>query len=351
MSNPSGNECDAFPSKREVPFSFGAVVVTYFPTDEQVANLHVLAGSCPHLCVVDNTPQAGDWYRALVDAGIHVRHNGNRGGIAGAFNCGIAELEAQGAELFFLLDQDSKLPPGYFDAMREAAMAARRRGGEGSGEEEAAFLIGPLVHDTNLDALIPQFGLQGKRVYQFDLQQPFTESLVRCAFLISSGSLISRAAWAKVGRFDERYVIDHVDTDYCMRALRRDVPLYLNPHVVLRHQIGQIEARSLFGWKIHFINYPASRRYYIARNALDLSRAHVRAFPAILFINVYTFKQILPMLMFERDRLRKSVALMVGFFDGLFGRLGGLGEAHPRVGKYLSGSDRATGRGATSANS
>jgi rhamnosyltransferase len=316
-------------------FSFGTVVVTYFPTDGQVANLHSLAGSCMHLCVVDNTPQAGDWHRALVDAGISVLHNGNRGGIAGAFNCGIAELEARGAELFFLLDQDSKLPPGYFDAMCQAAVAARG----GAREEDAAFLIGPLIHDTNLDALIPQFGLEGKRVYQFDLRQPFTEPLVRCAFMISSGSLISRAAWAKVGRFDERYVIDHVDTDYCMRALRREVPLYLNPHVVLRHQIGEIEARSLFGWKIYFINYPASRRYYIARNALDLSRAHVRAFPAILFINVYTLKQILPMLMFERDRLKKSIALMLGFFDGLFGRLGGLCDAHPRMGRYLSRGD------------
>jgi rhamnosyltransferase len=313
-------------------FSFGTVVVTYFPTDGQVANLHSLAGSCPRLCVVDNTPDVGDWHRALVDAGIPVLHNGNRGGIAGAFNCGIVELEARGAELFFLLDQDSKLPPGYFEAMCQAAEAAR--GGESG--EDAAFLIGPLVHDTNLDALIPQFGLEGKRVYQFDLRQPFTEPLVRCAFMISSGSLISRGAWARIGRFDERYVIDHVDTDYCMRALRSDVPLYLNPHVVLRHQIGDIQTRSLFGWKIYFINYSASRRYYIARNAMDLSRAHVRAFPAILFINVYTLKQILPMLMFERDRLRKSIALVVGFFDGLFGRLGGLREAHPRVGKYLS---------------
>ncbi|MET3496382.1 glycosyltransferase family 2 protein [Variovorax boronicumulans] len=314
-------------------FPFGAVVVTYFPTDEQVANLHSLAASCPHLCVVDNTPQVEGWHPALVDAGVSVLHNGNRGGIAGAFNCGIAELEARGAELFFLLDQDSKLPPGYFEAMCEAAMVARGR--ESESEEDAAFLVGPLVHDTNLDALIPQFGLQGKRVYQLDLRRPFTEPLVRCAFMISSGSLISRGAWAKVGRFDERYVIDHVDTDYCMRALSRDVPLYLNPHVVLRHQIGDIQARSLFGWKIHFINYPAARRYYIARNALDLSRAHVRAFPAILFINVYTIKQILPMLMFERDRLKKTVALVLGCFDGLFGRLGGLGEAHPRVGKYL----------------
>jgi rhamnosyltransferase len=321
----------------DLSFPFGAVVVTYFPTGEQVANLHALAASCARLCVVDNTPEAGDWHRALVDAGIPVLHNGNRGGIAGAFNRGIADLQARGAELFFLLDQDSKLPPGYFDAMCQAAMVARERKGES--EEDAAFLIGPLVHDTNLDALIPQFGLEGKRVYQFDLRQPFTEPLVRCAFMISSGSLVSRGAWAKVGRFDERYVIDHVDTDYCMRALRRDVPLYLNPHAVLRHQIGDIQARSLFGWKIHFINYPASRRYYIARNALDLSRAHVRAFPAILFINVYTLKQILPMLMFERDRLKKTVALVLGCFDGLFGRLGGLCEAHPRVGKYLSRSD------------
>lgn len=310
--------------------SFGAVVVTYFPTDGQLANLRLLAQSCPRLCVVDNTPEIGDWHRAVGDTGITVLHNGNRGGIAGAFNCGITELEAQGAGLFFLLDQDSVLPPGYFDDMCKAAALADER------EEGAAFLIGPLVHDTNLDALIPQFGLEGKRVYQFDLSKPFTEPLVRCAFMISSGSLISRGAWARIGRFDERYVIDHVDTDYCMRALRSEVPLYLNQAVVLRHQIGDLQAKSLFGWKIYVINYPAARRYYLTRNALDLSLAHVRAFPAILFINVYTLKQILPMLIFERDRLRKSLALMFGVFDGLRGRLGGIREARPRVGEYLS---------------
>ncbi|MET3179064.1 UNVERIFIED_ORG: rhamnosyltransferase [Variovorax guangxiensis] len=310
--------------------SFGAVVVTYFPTDGQLANLRTLAQSCPRLCVVDNTPEAGNWHGALAGPGITVLHNGNRGGIAGAFNCGIAELEAQGAELFFLLDQDSVLPPSYFDDMCKAAAVASER------EEGAAFLIGPLVYDTNLDALIPQFGLEGKRVYQFDLRKPFTEPLVRCAFMISSGSLISRAAWTQIGRFDERYVIDHVDTDYCMRALRSEVPLYLNPAVVLRHQIGDLQARSLFGWKIYVINYPAARRYYLTRNALDLSLAHVRAFPAILFINVYTLKQILPMLIFERDRLRKSLALMFGVLDGLLGRLGGIREARPRVGEYLS---------------
>ncbi|HEX7866297.1 MAG TPA: glycosyltransferase family 2 protein [Variovorax sp.] len=325
-------------------FSFGAVVVTYFPTDGQLTNLHSLAQSCPQLCVVDNTPETSDWHHSLIDAGISVLHNGNRGGIAGAFNCGIAELEARGTELFFLLDQDSVLPPGYFDAMCQAAVAARAAkhdrgtGDAGESEEDAAFLIGPLVYDTNLDALIPQFGIEGKRVYQFDLRKPLAEPLARCAFMISSGSLISRAAWTKLGRFDERYVIDHVDTDYCMRALRSDVPLYLNPRVVLRHQIGDLQAKSLFGWKIYVINYSAVRRYYLTRNALDLSLAHVRAFPAILFINVYTIKQILPMLIFERDRLRKSVALMLGFFDGLLGRLGGIREAHPRVSKYLSRS-------------
>ena len=318
-------------------FSFGAVVVTYFPTDGQLANLHALSRMCPRLCVVDNTPQPGDWHGKVAEEGVTVLHNGNRGGIAGAFNCGIAALEAQGAELFFLLDQDSVLPPGYFEAMCEAAEKAQGMA-EGEGKDDAAFLIGPLVHDTNLDALIPQFGLQGKRVYQFDLRKPSTEPLARCAFMISSGSLISRGAWARLGRFDERYVIDHVDTDYCMRALRSEVPLYLNTQVVLHHRIGELEAKSLFGWKIYVINYPAVRRYYITRNALDLSLAHMRAFPAILFINVYTLKQILPMLIFERDRLRKSVALLVGCFDGLFGRLGGIREARPRVGRYLSRS-------------
>jgi len=63
-----------------------------------------------------------------------------------------------------------------------------------------------------------------------------------------SRSTFSRGAWAKVGRFDERYVIDHVDTDYCMRALGRaklreviEDPTKANPDTVMppygRHRI------------------------------------------------------------------------------------------------------------------
>ncbi|MET5116689.1 glycosyltransferase family 2 protein, partial [Burkholderia pseudomallei] len=58
----------------------------------------------------------------------------------------------------------------------------------------------------------------------------------RCAFLISSGSVISRGANARLGRFDEALFIDHVDTEYCLRAQAHNVPLYVEPSLVLNHR-------------------------------------------------------------------------------------------------------------------
>lgn len=46
----------------------------------------------------------------------------------------------------------------------------------------------------------------------------------RTSFLISSGCLLTREAYQRLGHFDEELFIDHVDTEYSLRAQALDVP-------------------------------------------------------------------------------------------------------------------------------
>ena len=96
-------------------------------------------------------------------------------------------------------------------------------------------------------------------------------ALQRCAFLISSGCVISREAFMRLGRFDEALFIDHVDTEYCLRALLRNVPVYVVPSLVLLHRIGSRRRHKLGSLELTTMNHPGFRRYYSARNAMQLA--------------------------------------------------------------------------------
>ncbi|NVI22369.1 glycosyltransferase family 2 protein, partial [Burkholderia pseudomallei] len=109
--------------------TLGALVILYYPTDEQLSGLEALARDSDALAVIDNTPHehaaARERVRALAarahgEARVVWRHHGNRGGVAGAYNAGLSALFAQGVEAVALFDQDSTVPAAYFARMRDA---------------------------------------------------------------------------------------------------------------------------------------------------------------------------------------------------------------------------------------
>ena len=130
--------------------TLGALVILYHPTDVQLAALGAWRHACDALLVVDNTPQPDARAIALCARdGIALLHHGNRGGIAGAYNAGLAALFRDGADTVALFDQDSSVPAAYFPVMRDVCA-----------------------------------GLAGR------------------AFLISSGCVVSRDEFDVLGRFD-----------------------------------------------------------------------------------------------------------------------------------------------------
>ncbi|MGU7773452.1 glycosyltransferase family 2 protein [Burkholderia sp. MR1-5-21] len=300
--------------------ALGALVILYHPTDAQLAALGALRHACDALLVVDNTPQPDPRARdACAHDGIALLQHGNRGGIAGAYNAGLAALFRERIDAVALFDQDSAVPAAFFPTMRDVCAGLAPR----------AFLAGPRIFDENARSFLPELSTNGITLRRLPIEPG--AAMQRCAFLISSGCVVSRDAYDTLGPFDETLFIDHVDTEYSFRALARNVPLYVVPSLVLPHRIG-VKQRHAFGpFEMTSMNHPWQRRYYSARNAVQLGIQYGLRFPVAIVPNLLTLWQIVQIALVERDKRAKLNGILLGIADGLFGRLGPLESARPRL--------------------
>ncbi|KVD15043.1 glycosyltransferase family 2 protein [Burkholderia ubonensis] len=300
--------------------ALGALVILYHPTDAQLASLDALRRASDALLVVDNSPQPDARAReACARDGIALLHHGNRGGIAGAFNAGLAALFRERVDAVALFDQDSTAPDAYFPAMRDVCAGLAPR----------AFLAGPRIFDENARSFLPELSTNGITLRRLNIEPG--AAMQRCAFLISSGCVVSRDAYDTLGPFDETLFIDHVDTEYCFRALARNVPLYVVPSLVLTHRIGAKRRHALGPFAMTSMNHPWQRRYYSARNAVQLGIQYGLRFPVAIVPNLLTLWQIVQIALVERDKRAKLGGIALGIVDGLFGRFGPLERTRPRL--------------------
>ncbi|AST31340.2 glycosyltransferase family 2 protein [Ralstonia solanacearum] len=305
----------------------GAIFVTFRPTDEQVAAIAATARLFDAVIVVDNSP--------ATDATLHHRfnlpniqflENANRGGIAGAFNRGVEALLAGGIDRVYFFDQDSAVPSDYRQLMDEALDSAPE-----------ACMIGPKIYDINLRAFSPRY-LVSRWTYRADPIPESASALIPCSFLISSGSVATRAALTACGPFREDYFIDDVDTEYCLRAALLGVGVFINPRAVLNHAIGEREEHRFLGVRIRPSHHGALRRYYRCRNGISLSLRHARHSPAFLIHNQKRLAhEMIGVLLYERRKCKKLTAIGVGIIHGITSRLGDLREIAPRFHRWLVG--------------
>jgi rhamnosyltransferase len=299
----------------------GALAVLFNPTEEHVDNLLRLKSLCAQVVAVDNSPHVDpQLHRKIRDLGIDVVTNANRGGIAGAFNKGMEHLLNKQCTLLFTFDQDSVVPEDYFLKMIEAS----------ANLDTPLFLLGPKIYDINVDRYIPllvmnRFGVTLTPMTDQD------QGLVPCSSMISSGSVMSADTYRTVGPFREDYFIDQVDTEYCFRALKKSVPVYINTGLVMKHEIGKRIDRKLGFFKFIQWNYIPLRQYYSARNCIHVSRLYAGRLPSALLINLITLGQFISIILYESDKLRKLGAMTAGVVDGLLGRYGSIEVCQPRV--------------------
>ncbi|HEV2498964.1 MAG TPA: condensation domain-containing protein [Terriglobia bacterium] len=299
---------------------FGLVIVLYQPAAEFVDNLLHLSTACPHVVAVDNSPDPDQNLHALLrNRGVEVICNGNQGGLAGAYNRGAEALLTCGCEAFFLLDQDSEIADSFFEKMLEATAELH----------VDEFVLGPKIYEVRLDKFMPLL-VPGKYLPRSVPIADRASGLFPALGVISSGSMISAAAYRKIGPFSEDYFIEYLDGEYSMRARRASVPIYLNAAVTLRQNFGDIRRHG----KLFSTNHAAWRRYYVARNCVHCFRTY-REYVGLHWLgDLFVLQQVIMVLFFEAHKLKKLLALASGSVDGVLGRLGPFDHRHPRLAAF-----------------
>ena len=299
---------------------FGLIFVLYYPTEEFLQNLAKARALCANVVAVDNSSEINArLHTSLREQGIQVIFNRNKGGLAGAYNRGAEVLLEQQCDVVFLLDQDSDIEPSFFLRMMDACAKLSTH----------MFLMGPKIYEINLKKCMPVFqpGKHIPRRFRID-DEP--EGLFPSLCIISSGSAISAAAYRKLGPFREDYFIEYIDIEYSLRAVSQNVPVYMNAGVTMRQTTGQIERHG----KNFTTNHQAWRRYYGARNAVHCLYTHRETWGLHWVSAVLAFHQATCVLRYEPDKFRKIIAILVGYLDGLLGRLGAFESRHPGIAAY-----------------
>jgi rhamnosyltransferase len=85
------------------------------------------------------------------------------------------------------------------------------------------------------------------------------------------------------------------------------------------------------------MNHSALRRYYMARNGMYLCKRSLKRTPAVLALNIITALQIIQVILFETEKIKKLSGIGYGLIDGLLGRLGPLEKTRAKLARRLNG--------------
>jgi rhamnosyltransferase len=255
-----------------------AVVVTYHPDPDSVrALLPALLAQVGRVIVVDNGSAAdiAKW-APLPDADrVQFVLNDQNQGVAAAQNEGAARAMALSDCRYVLFtDQDSLPAPRMVRRLREALIEADRRATIQDPAQVAA--AGPQsidIHTGEASVLIvDQWGWPGRWLPPERPSPSHQEAgSFNVSFLIASGSLVPVPVLRALRGMRSNYFIDHVDTEWCLRARAAGYRLLVVPEAHLHHRLGDSVKRFPVGNRRIFYHAPL-RDYYMFRNTLLMLR-------------------------------------------------------------------------------
>lgn len=232
------------------------VIVCYGPQIQRLGeNVQVLLKSGCKVILVDNSDESSLASHDLL-ADCKIILNGENLGIACAQNIGIRCALRADADIVIFFDQDSKISDGFIKDLIEPIVS-----------QKVAISAPVCIEEENgfeyPSYTVSKFG-NTKKVYVDGKVDPYVVDLV-----ISSGMAVTSATFDLAGYMDESLFIDFVDTEWCLRCKKLNVPIFVSPKAKLKHSIGQ-GLRDFYS--ITLIVHSPTRCYYQIRNSFHLLR-------------------------------------------------------------------------------
>ena len=301
------------PTRQAWP-SLAAIVVLFAAQADPHEAIEALCAVCGTVVLVDNAPGGNHpaAVRWMGHSGVHVVRHGNVGGLAGGYNAAIAALRRfrKSATHVVFVDEDSDV------AVLRSFLS--RPGVSRLLEASDTAAVAPSHRDRAT-------GMRARHIQLSRWHLTFlpreVRGIQRVTFIINSMSVWRCEALRVIGPFDERLGVDHVDTDYCLRATLAGLSVYLDADFEFAHSIGTRRAYKAMGVAMQAGGHSAARRRSIGRSTTMLAFRYGRRFPAFAALCASRLLyETLGIAVAEDLKLTKIAALWRGVFDALRGR-------------------------------
>jgi rhamnosyltransferase len=285
-----------------------ALIVTFHPGATIGTKIQAILPLARAILIVDNASSLDEVeaLRALAEQEprVHLYLNAQNLGIATALNQAADWAAQQGYTWLLCFDQDSQIGASFGDALESAMTAFAESGGDLS----SIAVVGSNFSERNT----------GKS--HFHKTKLGSSSWGDCDSVITSGSILSTAAFQVLGRFKDQYFIDYVDTEYCYRARAKGYRVLISTQPTMRHSAGNPISRRFLWRTVQLSQYPPRRWYTIGRNATDLFKHYALKFPSAC-VHEWTsiLKAAMKTMLMEDQRLQKMTAFATGVMHGLIG--------------------------------
>ena len=242
-------------------FKVTAIVVTYNPDLDVLKRLlESLKQQLDSIVLVDNASiQQGEIAR--LSEGVKYYLLPSNLGLGKAHNIGIEFARSIDSSHVLLLDQDSFPGQHMLSEMSKSVRYLEDNKIKYSGLGCRYHLQDDLSTASNFVRI---------SWFRFSRIHCNNKSCVRADFLISSGTLVPISAIREVGLMDESLFIDHIDTEWFLRAHSLGFDAYGCCNAFMKHALGEKTTKIWF-LRSRIVPYHHSfRYYYIFRNSLLL---------------------------------------------------------------------------------
>ena len=288
-----------------------AVIVTYNTDKEFIQRLQSLYQQVGRIIIIDNGSNQNT--REILKEtkqkfpNVELIENVENVGLASALNQGVRiALREDKCDWILTLDDDSEVGPEMVPKMLEAYSSFTDEKRRNIAMLASNYITpkGPVFHRSD------------------PLEVPGA---------ITSGSLIKKDTFQKIGFFRDDFFIYCIDTEFSLRIRKYHLKVVLIPNAFLKHQQNlrikeeKPEIHSILGHKTIVSNSLPWRYYYIFRNSLFVYADYWRTdFSSVLFGIFSNFHIIAKMLLFEKNKLKKIKMILKGSLDALRGKSGKL---------------------------
>jgi len=246
----------------------------------------------------DGSPQAIAAQFPNVELIINQRNLGFSAGC----NVGLRHALEQGADLVFLLNNDTIVDPAALSHL--VALTAPDVGMVApiiyfAADPTRIWSVGGMRHPLTIEKTGDQRG---------DLDRGGWGHAIERDYLAGCALLLSRALLTKVGLFDERFFMYYEDADLSLRARKAGFRLLLSPQARIWHKVAASSGGS----------DSANERYWMARSSVLFFQKHVRGLRWLIVFPYRTGSAIRTTLKLTfRGQTESARAYLRGLRDGL----------------------------------